>query len=44
VVGVVLAHDRAVRESTERVTSRQLPLVAVMIAFTVGGLALLLSS
>jgi len=44
VVGVVLAHDRAVRESTEHVTSRQLLLVAVMIAFTVGGLALLLSS
>ena len=44
VVGVVLAHDRAVRESSRRSTAAQVPLVAVMVAFTVGGLALLLSS
>jgi hypothetical protein len=44
VVGVVLAHDRAVRTGTHRSTSGQLPLVAVMVAFTVGGLSLLLSS
>jgi len=44
VVGVVLAHDRAVRESPRRPTLGQVPLVAVMVAFTVGGLALLLSS
>ena len=44
VVGVVLAHDRAVRDDPVHATARQLPLVAVMIAFTVGGLALLLSS
>jgi hypothetical protein len=44
VVGVVLAHDRAVRAGTHRMISGQLPLVAVMIAFTVGGLSLLLSS
>ena len=44
VLGVVLAHDRAVRETPRKATSSQLPLVAVMVAFTVGGLALLLSS
>jgi hypothetical protein len=44
VLGVVLAHDRAVRESSHRSTLGQVPLVAVMVAFTVGGLALLLSS
>ena len=44
VLGVVLAHDRAVRESSHRSTTGQVPLVAVMVAFTVGGLALLLSS
>jgi hypothetical protein len=44
VVGVVLAHDRAVRAGAHRMISGQLPLVAVMIAFTVGGLSLLLSS
>ena len=44
VLGVVLAHDRAVRESTGRSTLAQVPLVTVMVAFTVGGLALLLSS
>jgi hypothetical protein len=40
----VLAHDRAVRAGAHRMISGQLPLVAVMIAFTVGGLSLLLSS
>ena len=44
VLGVVLAHDRAVRASLERATRGQLPLVTVMVAFTVGGLSLLLSS
>ena len=44
VLGVVLAHDRAVRETPRRATVGQLPLVAVMVAFTVGGLSLLLSS
>jgi hypothetical protein len=44
VLGVVLAHDRAVRESPVGATVRQIPLVAVMIVFTVGGLGLLLSS
>jgi hypothetical protein len=44
VVGVVLAHDRAVRETPRRSTAGQVPLVAVMVAFTVGGLSLLLSS
>ena len=43
VVGVVLAHDRAVKVATgvEARTS-QYPLLAVMVAFTVGGLYLLL--
>ncbi|MCW2681454.1 MAG: conserved rane protein of unknown function [Frankiales bacterium] len=44
VLGVVLAHDRAVRAGGHRTTSGQLPLVAVMVGFTVGGLSLLLSS
>jgi len=44
VLGVVLAHDRAVRTTPEHATRGQLPLVAVMVAFTVGGLSLLLSS
>lgn len=47
VLGVVLAHDRAVRAvraGQHRSTSGQLPLVAVMVVFTVGGLSLLLST
>jgi hypothetical protein len=44
VLGVVLAHDRAVRLWRRHATAGQLPLVAVMVAFTVGGLSLLLSS
>jgi hypothetical protein len=44
VLGVVLAHDRAVRAGGHRTTGGQLPLVAVMGGFTVGGLSLLLSS
>ena len=44
VIGVVLAHDRAVRVTPERSTTGQVPLVTVMVAFTVGGLGLLLSS
>lgn len=44
VLGVVLAHDRAVRLAGSRRTAllSQLPLLAVMVAFTCGGLALLL--
>jgi hypothetical protein len=43
VLGVVLAHDRAVRlVSGHRARTSQYPLLAVMVAFTVGGLALLL--
>jgi hypothetical protein len=44
VVGVLLSHDRAVRTGSRRATAGQVPLVVVMIAFTVGGLSLLLSS
>ncbi|MBC7373895.1 MAG: hypothetical protein H7323_07890 [Frankiales bacterium] len=44
VLGVVLAHDRAVRSSPSHPTRGQLPLVTVMVAFTVGGLSLLLST
>ena len=44
VIGVVLAHDRSVREAPQRSTTGQVPLVTVMVAFTVGGLGLLLSS
>ncbi len=44
-LAVVLAHDRAVRRQPRgAATKAQLPLVAVMVAFTVGGLGLLLSS
>ena len=43
VLGVVLAHDRAVRLCRAgRARTSQYPLLAVMVAFTVGGLALLL--
>jgi hypothetical protein len=42
VLGVFLAHDRALRGVTGvRSSFEQLPLVAVMVAFTVGGLGLL---
>lgn len=42
VLGVFLAHDRSLRDATGREGSyEQLPLVAVMVAFTVGGLGLL---
>lgn len=44
VLGVVLAHDRAVRLTPHKTVVGQLPLVGVMVAFTVGGLSLLLSS
>jgi len=44
VLGVVLAHDRAVRLTSRRAVEGQLPLVVLMVAFTVGGLSLLLSS
>jgi hypothetical protein len=44
VLGVVLAHDRAVRLCRPgRSRTSQYPLLAVMVAFTVGGLALLLA-
>jgi hypothetical protein len=43
VLGVVLAHDRAVRvASPRRAVVAQYPLLVVMVAFTVGGLGLLL--
>lgn len=44
VVGVVLAHDRAVRLCADAPSARrsQYPLLAVMVAFTTGGLSLLL--
>lgn len=42
VLGVLLAHDRSLRDTTGRARSLdQLPLVAVMVAYTVGGLGLL---
>ena len=41
VLGVVLAHDRALRANAGSRPLEQLPLVVVMIAFTVGALALL---
>jgi hypothetical protein len=44
ILGVVLAHDRAVRAGRHAVIRGQLPLVAMMVGFTVGGLSLLLSS
>ena len=45
VVGVVLAHDRAVALFDARQADRsQRPLVGVMVAYTVGGLALLLGA
>ncbi|MEX2291454.1 MAG: hypothetical protein WD794_14170 [Mycobacteriales bacterium] len=44
VFGVVLAHECAVRRWRRNTTSGQLPLVTVMVAFTIGGLSLLLSS
>jgi len=44
VLGVALAHDRAVRRTPRHALSGQLPLVTVMVAFTVGGLGLLLSA
>lgn len=44
ILGVVLAHDRAVRVTRAHATRGQLPLVVVMIVFTVGGIGLLLSS
>lgn len=44
VLGVVLAHDRAVRlaSSARAARASQYPLLAVMVGFTVGGLTLLL--
>jgi hypothetical protein len=45
VAGVVIAHDRAVEELPHRVATRsQYPMLAVMVAYTVGGLALLLGA
>jgi hypothetical protein len=45
VLGVVAAHDRAVRLFRGRVATRsQYPLLAVMVAYTVGGVALLLGA
>jgi hypothetical protein len=45
VAGVVLAHDRAIALfGRERASRSQYPLLAAMVAFTVGGLALLLGT
>ncbi|RJK95420.1 hypothetical protein [Vallicoccus soli] len=41
VLGVVLAHDRAVRLFPRRAVAGQLPLLVLMVAYTVGGLLLL---
>ena len=42
VLGVFLAHDRSLRAAApERVTYGQMPLIVVMVAFTIGGLGLL---
>ncbi|NYJ06749.1 hypothetical protein [Petropleomorpha daqingensis] len=41
VVGVTLAHERALRLAPKAPASDQLPLVLVMIVFTIGGLGLL---
>ena len=41
VLGVTLAHERALRAAPWRPASDQLPLVIVMVLFTVGGLGLL---
>jgi hypothetical protein len=41
VLGVTLAHERALRAAPRRPASDQLPLVLVMVLFTVGGLGLL---
>jgi hypothetical protein len=41
VLGVTLAHERALRAAPRRPASDQLPLVIVMVLFTVGGLGLL---
>jgi hypothetical protein len=44
VLGVVAAHDRSVRLfPPARAVAGQLPLLALMIAYTVGGLTLLLA-
>jgi surfactin synthase thioesterase subunit len=43
ILGVVLAHDAALRVERNARPAQQLPLVAAMIGFTVGGLALLFS-
>ena len=43
VVGVVASHDRAVEHTSPRLVSRsQLPMLVVMVLFTLGGLTLLL--
>lgn len=41
VLGVTLAHERALRAAPHRPASDQLPLVIVMVLYTVGGLGLL---
>lgn len=44
VLGVVAAHDRSVRLfRPARAVAGQLPLLALMIAYTIGGLTLLLA-
>ena len=41
VLGVTLAHEQALRAAPRAPASDQLPLVVVMVLFTVGGLGLL---
>jgi hypothetical protein len=41
ILGVVLAHDQALRAQRHAAATSQLPLVMLMIAYTVGALALL---
>jgi hypothetical protein len=41
VLGVTLAHEQALRAQRHARASDQLPLVVVMVLFTVGGLGLL---
>ena len=44
VIGVILAHDRALRLSPGRAVPAQIPMVTVMVGYTIGGLSLLFSS
>lgn len=43
VLGILVAHDRALRLDVKRRVAGQVPMVAVMVGYTVGGLVLLFS-